>query len=181
MKPSYFEPENADIGMTLREARQEDLPELTDIYNYFIENTAITFDLQPFSLKARGEWFDHYNKNGRHLLLVAELEGKLVGYTSSSPFRPKDAYLTSVETSIYLAPGIQGKKIGTALYQYLFDALLGADVHKAYAGITIPNELSIALHRSFGFEKVGLFQEVGRKFGRYHDVEWWEKTLKTGE
>ncbi len=181
MKPLSYKPANSADDVTLREAELKDLTDLTQIYNYFVEKTAITFDLYPFSVKAREEWFHYYNKNERHRLFVAEMNDTIIGYASSSPFRPKDAFLISVETSIYLISVAQGMQIGSVLYRYLFDALEGVDVHKAYAGITIPNDQSIALHRSFGFNKVGLFKEVGRKFDRYHDVEWWEKPLNSGE
>ncbi|MBU2514933.1 GNAT family N-acetyltransferase [bacterium] len=180
MKPYYFNLEKSGLCVTVREAEKMDLAELTNIYNYYIKNSAITFDLHPFSIKERGEWFEHYNQNDLHRLFVAELEDKVIGYASSSPFRPKDAYLTSVETSIYLSPYIIGNRIGKVLYRYLFDALEGTDLHKAYAVITVPNDQSIELHRKFGFKKIGLFEEVGRKFDQYHDVEWWEKNLNEG-
>jgi phosphinothricin acetyltransferase len=111
--------------------------------------------------------------------LVAQLAegGPVVGYATSSPYRPKAAYSTSVETSIYLAPDAGGRGIGSLLYTALFHALAGEDVHRAYAGVTLPNEASIRIHERFGFRKVGVYQEVGRKFGAYHDVVWLEKQL----
>ncbi len=164
-------------SVTVREAIRDDLPALTELYNYYIKNTAITFDLNPYSVQDREEWFQHYNHNPRHRLLVAEKNGELVGYSSSSPFRPKDAYLTSIETTVYLTPDQKTKGIGALLYRSLFEAIEGADIHKAYGLITAPNDASFALHKKFGFVRVGKFTEVGRKFGQYHDVELWEKTL----
>ena len=163
--------------MKIRDAETCDIPALTDLYNYYIRETAITFDIEPFSIAERTDWFNHYNHNGRHRLLVAESEGELLGYASSSPFRPKKAFETSVETSIYLLPKASGKQIGKQLYARLFEVLAPADVHRAYAGITVPNDISLAMHTRFGFIKRGVFREVGRKFGIYHDVEWWEKNL----
>lgn len=163
--------------MKIREAVENDIPALTDLYNYYIENTVITFDMEPFSIEERAKWFHHYNHNERHRLLVAERNSQLLGYASSSSFHQKKAYETSVETSVYLLPGEHGQGIGTVLYSALFDLLATADVKKAYAGITVPNNASLALHRSFKFQRAGVFKEVGRKFGVYHDVEWWEKTL----
>ena len=101
----------------------------------------------------------------------------ILGYATSSPFRPKAAYATSVETSIYLAPDAGGRGIGTLLYKQLFDALATQDVHRAYAGITLPNEASVRIHERFGFRRIGVYEEVGRKFGRYYDVAWFEKRL----
>ena len=79
--------------------------------------------------------------------------------------------------SIYLAPDALGRGIGSRLYEELFTAIAGEDVHRAYAGITLPNPGSVALHEKFGFQSIGVYHEVGRKFGRYWDVEWFEREL----
>jgi phosphinothricin acetyltransferase len=166
------------MSAIIRVAQSEDLAALTDLYNHFILNTPITFDLQPYTVEQRKiEWFDHYASTGRYRLLVAERDGIVVGYTTSSKFAVKAAYDTSVETSIYLHPTAQGQGIGTQLYTALFAALATEDVHRAYGGVTQPNPASTALHRRFGFRRAGLYREVGRKFDRYWDVEWLEKVL----
>ncbi|MGW1978709.1 N-acetyltransferase family protein [Streptomyces sp. NPDC001889] len=103
--------------------------------------------------------------------------GGLLGYATSSPLRPKAAYDTSVEVSVYCAPEAAGLGVGTLLYKSLFEALEGEDLHRAYAGITQPNEASTRLHTRFGFRPVGTYREVGRKFGRYWDITWYEKEL----
>jgi phosphinothricin acetyltransferase len=108
---------------------------------------------------------------------VAEEAGRVVGYACSVRFRPKSAYSTSVETSVYLDPDLKGRGIGARLYATLFDRLRGEDLHRAYAGVTRPNPASVALHLRFGFRSVGIYREVGRKLGRYWDVEWFEKPL----
>jgi phosphinothricin acetyltransferase len=82
-----------------------------------------------------------------------------------------------VETSVYLAPDAVGRGAGTRLYEKLFKALEGEDVHRAYAGIALPNPASVGLHERFGFKRAGHFTEQGRKFGRYWDVAWYEKAL----
>ena len=101
----------------------------------------------------------------------------MIGYVTSSLFKVKAAYQTSVETSIYLTQETKSRGIGTKLYSALFDALVNEDVHRAYAGITLPNDASIAVHKKFRFQSVGVYHEVGRKFDQYWDVEWFEKTL----
>jgi phosphinothricin acetyltransferase len=161
----------------VRPARAEDLPSLLAIYNHYVVHTAITFDLEPFTLEQRREWFSHYADSGPHRLLVAELGGYAVGWACSSSFRPKGAYRTSVETSVYLAPEHTGRGLGAALYAALFAALAGEDVHRAYAGVTLPNPASLALHRRFGFREAGLHDEVGRKLDRFWSVQWLEKRL----
>ncbi len=156
-----------------------DLPALTEIYNHYVVNTPATFDIDPFTVEARRDWFDHYRDCGRHRLLVAVDGDSIVGYASSSRFRVKPAYDTSVEVTVYLHPEATGRGIGSALYARLFDELHGEEVHRAYAGIALPNDASVALHRKFGFVEMGTMTEVGRKFGEWWDVLWMERSLAT--
>ena len=163
---------------TIRSALESDLEKINDLYNEYVRDTHVTFDLEPVAMAKRREWFsDHGGSDGRYRLLVAVVGTELIGYASSSRFRPKPGYDTSVETSIYLAPEATGIGIGTRLYQALFESLGGQDIHRAYAGIALPNPASIALHERFGFKRVAMFTEQGRKFGRYWDVAWFEKDL----
>ncbi len=167
----------AAMASSLRAARPGDLPALVAIYNHYVEAGPVTFDLEPFEVEARRPWFEQFAATGRHRLLVAEADGALAGYACSHRFRLKPAYDPTVETTIYLAPGQVGRGLGTALYTALFETLRTEDVHRAYAGITLPNPASERLHARFGFEPVGVFHEVGRKGGRYWDVGWYEKAL----
>ena len=102
---------------------------------------------------------------------------EILGYACSSVFRPKAAYASTVETTIYLAPEARGQGLGRRLYQALFQELESEGLHRACAGVTVPNPASEALHLALGFREAGLFGEVGRKFGRYWDVKWFEKAL----
>ncbi|MCL4504930.1 MAG: N-acetyltransferase family protein [Chloroflexi bacterium] len=163
--------------LTVRAARESDLTCLTDIYNHYVHESPATFDITPVTLDDRREWFHHYSETGPHRLLVAVRRQAVVGYASSSRFRPKPAYLTSVETSIYVRPELRGQQVGSLLYAELFRVLGGEDLHRAYAGVTLPNPASIALHKKFGFQEVGVYREVGRKFGEYWSVAWFEKQL----
>ena len=96
----------------------------------------------------------------------------------SAKFKEKEAYATSIETSIYVAPGEGGKGLGRRLYDTLFDALKGEDIHRAFGGVTQPNEASVALHKSVGFEHIGTYREIGRKFGRFWDVALYLKPMQ---
>ncbi|MBE9063288.1 GNAT family N-acetyltransferase [cf. Phormidesmis sp. LEGE 11477] len=163
---------------SIRNFRPEDIEALVHLYNRYIEETTITFDIAPHTVEHRqAHWLSHYHATGRHRLIVAECDEKVVGYASSSQFRVKAAYDTSVETSIYMDMSFRAKGIGTQLYTALFQALDEEDVHRAYAGITMPNDVSVAIHQKFGFKQVGLFKEVGRKFRKYWDVAWFEKEI----
>ena len=163
----------------VRPGVEADLKALTDIYNHYVRETPITFDTTVFTPEERRPWLLSHPEDGPHLLKVAAdaVSQEILGYATSSPFRPKPAYETSVEVTIYLAPHAGGRGIGTLLYKALFEALAGQDLHRAYAGIAQPNEASARLHERFGFRHVGTYEEVGRKFGRYWDVAWYEKGL----
>lgn len=161
----------------VRPAEATDLPRLTEIYNHYVRETAITFDIEEYTVETRRPWFEEHAPTGRHQLLVAENDGVVAGYAATGGFRNKRAYDTSVEMSVYLEPSATGRRLGTALYEVLFERLAGEDVHRALAGITLPNPASIALHERFGFRKVAHFTENGRKLGRYWDVVWLEKEL----
>ncbi|MBW5424943.1 GNAT family N-acetyltransferase [Streptomyces sp. BG9H] len=169
--------------MQVRPGVETDLEALTDLYNHYVRETAITFDTVTFLPEERRPWLLSHPKDGPYRLLVAQerdsdtCPGRLLGYATSSPFRAKPAYSTSVEVSVYCAPDAAGRGIGTLLYKALIEALEGEDLHRAYAGIAQPNEASVRLHERFGFRHVGTYEEVGRKFGRYWDVAWYERPL----
>ncbi|MFE7315367.1 GNAT family N-acetyltransferase [Streptomyces sp. NPDC057555] len=163
----------------VRAGAETDLAPLTDLYNHYVRETAVTFDTEPFSPAERRPWLLSHPEDGPHRLLVAQdTDGVLLGYVTSGPYRPKGAYATSVETSIYCAADAVGRGVGTLLYGALFAALAEEDVHRAYAGIARPNEASVRLHARFGFRHIGTFTEVGRKFDRYWDVAWYQKDLR---
>jgi len=159
----------------VRPARIEDLPRLTEIYNHYVVHSPATFDLEPKTLEQRAEWFAQFAETGRYRLMVAEAEGKVLGYAGSTRFRVKPGYDTTVETSIYCAPGSVGRGLGAQLYAGLFEALAAEDIHRFVAGFVPPNPASAALHARFGFKPVGTFTEQGFKFGRYWDVCWMER------
>ena len=165
-------------AISVRPAALDDLPALTAIYNHYIVNTTITFDVQPFDPEQRRAWFEDHAATGRHRLLVAvDADGSVLGYTTTSRWRPKAAYDTTVESSVYCRPDAVGRGIGRRLYAALFEALAAEDIHRIVAGIGQPNPASVALHEGFGFRRVGVFESVGRKFGQYWDVAWFERPL----
>ena len=159
----------------IRAAERGDLARLTEIYNYYVVNTHVTFDIEPYTIERREAWFGQFGTEGRHRLLVAETDSGVVGYAGTTRFRPKAAYDTTVETTVYCAPEVVGRGIGTRLYAALFEALRGEDIHRYVAGYALPNPATAALHERFGYKVVGVFSENGRKFGKYWDVCWTER------
>jgi phosphinothricin acetyltransferase len=167
----------ASEALAVRRAERRDLARITEIYNHYVETTSITFDVKPYSEAEREPWFAQFAASGRHQLFVAERAGCVIGYAGSLKFAAKAAYETSVELTIYVAHAELARGVGPRLYDALFASLRGEDVHRALAGITLPNDASVRLHERRGFTLVGVYSEVGRKFGRYWDVGWWEKRL----
>jgi phosphinothricin acetyltransferase len=167
--------------IVIRRAQPGDLSALLDLYNYYVINTPITFDIESRTLAQRQEWFDQFQAGGRYQCFVAGLDGKVVGWSCSTKFKEREAYATSVETSVYCAPECTGRGIGRQLYTSLFEALAGEDIHRAYGGITQPNEASNRLHVAMGFHPIGTYGEVGRKFGRFWDVTLYEREMSQAE
>jgi phosphinothricin acetyltransferase len=164
-------------GMLVRAATGSDLPRLTDLYNYYVETSPATFDLVPATLESRAQWMSRYADSGPHRLLVAVDGDAIAGYATSGKLREKPGYLTSVEFTVYVHPDHHKRGVGTKLYTALVAALSSEDVHRAFAAIVLPNPASIALHERFGFRTLGTYGEVGRKFGRYWDVQWFQRAL----
>lgn len=162
-------------GIRIRRATPSDLPRLTEIYNYYVVNTPVTFDVEPYTVERREEWFGQFGMRRHRLLLAEEEEKGVVGYAGSTRFRPKAGYDTTVETTVYCGPEAVGRGIGTLLYEALFEALREEDIHRYVAGYALPNPATAALHERFGYKVVGVFSENGRKFGKYWDVCWTER------
>jgi len=165
----------------IRAATAQDLPRLTEIYNYYVLHTPITFDLEPYTVEEREAWLNQFALTGRHRLLIAEEENVVVGYAGTTRFRAKAAYDTTVEATIYCAPESIGKGIGHKLFGALFQAISQEDIHRVVGGYTMPNAGSASLLEKFGFQPVGIFHETGRKFDRYWDVAFMERPLRLPE
>jgi phosphinothricin acetyltransferase len=163
----------------VRAPTDADLPALTAIYNHYVVHTPITFDLEPFTVEARRAWLREHMAGGRHRLLVADDgQGLAIGYATTSPFRAKAAYDTTVESSVYCQHDFVGRGIGTALYAALFELLADEAIHRIVAGITLPNLASVAMHERCGFRQIGVLSSVGRKFDRYWDVAFLERPFR---
>ena len=153
----------------IRPATEQDLPTLLEIYNDIILHTTAVYDYEPHTLEMRRAWYAA-KVEGDYPVLVAEADGRPVGFSSFGPFRAWAAYRFTVENSVYVAEDQRGKGIGKALLPPLLEAARAKGLHVMAAGIDATNEASLRLHRSFGFREVGTFREVGFKFGRWLDL-----------
>lgn len=165
--------------MRIRKAVQRDLPALLDIYNYEVLHGVATLDLRPKTLEEWQDWFDAHNVDN-HPLFVAEEAGAVTGYVSLSSYREKEAYRSTVELSIYIAPEHRGKGVATALMEFILDYARGdEETHMVVSVITSGNEASERLHRKFGFTFCGTIQEVGVKFGEYLNIDNYQLIVGT--
>jgi len=163
----------------VRAATEADVGALNAIYNEYIVDSHVSFDTEPWTDQRRLDWVRSRTRDG-YPVLVAERAGEIVGTSWSGPWRDKAAYRGSVETTVVLAPGELGKGYGSLLYESLLEALREAGFHTAIAVIALPNEGSIALHRKFGYEEVGVLEEVGFKDGAYYGTMLMQRALGAG-
>ncbi|WP_085520559.1 GNAT family N-acetyltransferase [Tuberibacillus sp. Marseille-P3662] len=156
----------------IREAVLDDLPAMLDIYNDAIRNLTVTFDLEEETLEERRGWFESHG--GQYPLIIAELDGEVVGYGCLSAFRDKAAYAYSTELSIYISRYHRGYGIGHSLMKEIISRAAQLGYHTVIGSITAGNEASVHLHKKFGFEFVSRFKEVGFKFGEWQDVDFYQ-------
>lgn len=162
---------------TIRSAHPADAAAIAAIYNHYVATTTITFEeaeVDPDEMAVR------ITKviSSKLPWLVLEQEGTIVGYAYASKWKERSAYRFSVESSIYLHRDARGKGHARRLYQHLFHLLHQSGVHLVIGGVALPNEASVGLHEKMGFRPVGMFSEVGRKFGRWIDVGYWQLRLE---
>ncbi len=164
--------------ITVRNAQVDDIVAITAIYNDAVANTFATFDEEPATVEERTRWFEQFSTVGAHRLLVATGDdGDVVGYAGSMAYRRHPAFASTVEFTIYLDSDARGSGIGSQLYEALIDAVQHEHVHCIVAGIAVPNEASVALHRRFEFSDVGIFREYAVKHGKRIDSLWMQRLL----
>jgi phosphinothricin acetyltransferase len=163
--------------MKLRKATTDDAPALCNIYNYYIEHTAITFETIPVSESDMRQRIAEVMESG-YSFYVGEMGGKIIGYYYTHRWKNRSAYTTTVEESIYLDKNETGKGYGTQLFKHLLSHIDRNATHVLIACISIPNEDSVRLHEKFGFKQISHMKEVGRKFNQWQDVGHWQLILR---
>ena len=161
--------------VTVEPGREDDLPAIVDILNYTIMNSNATLDTQSVSVAGRREWFERFSTVGPYRLFVARRGSQVLGYAASRPYREHEGFRETVEVSIALDITSRGQGVGTALYRALLASLADEPAHVALAGIVLPNDASVALHRKLGSTEVGIFHEYAVKNGQYLSSVWMER------
>lgn len=159
----------------IRPATEADLPAITAIYNDAIRNTTATFDTEEKTLDDRRRWL--LQRDARHPVLVAELQGRVAGFAALNPWSDRCAYAATAENSVYVDAALRGGGIGTRLLAALLQTARAAGLHTLIARIAAGNPASEALHRAAGFAHIGTMREVGLKFGRRLDVHMYQVVL----
>lgn len=160
----------------IRPVASDDAGTIAGIYNHYVLHTVITFEEQAVSAKEMNGRIGQAIADGMPWL-VAELEGRILGFAYASKWKTRSAYRFSVETTVYLDLSAQGHGIGNRLYEELLGLLRKEGFHVVLACIALPNKASVALHEKFGLRQVALFEEAGFKFGRWVDVGYWQAKL----
>ena len=159
----------------VRPATGADAEAIARIYGHYVANTTISFEEQAVPPSEMAQRIDEV-LSASLPWLVAEHDGRVVGYAYAGKWKGRCAYRHSVESSVYVDPALTGRGIGRRLYQVLLELLRERSIHVVIGGIALPNAASVALHEAMGFSKVAHFREVGYKFGQWIDVGYWQKT-----
>jgi phosphinothricin acetyltransferase len=162
--------------MDIREAQAADAAQIAAIYNLYVEATVVSMEFDPVTAEAMARRIADVQAAGLPWLVLGDRD-TVAGYAYASPWRTRVGYRHAVETSVYLAPQEASRGLGTRLYTELLARLRAAGLHTAIGGIALPNPASVALHEKFGFVQVAQFREVGRKFGQWVDVGYWQLLL----
>jgi phosphinothricin acetyltransferase len=171
MRSGHDRPESAVTMTGIRNAAA-----IAEIYKHYVLTSTISFEEEPATEADIRERIDAVYKAGLPWL-VAVVDGELAAYAYATPWRARSAYRFSVESSVYVAHDKPRRGLGRALYGALLEQLRQTDIHTVIGGIAMPNEPSVALHEAMNFKKVAHFNEVGRKFGRWVDVGYWQLEL----
>jgi len=161
--------------MEIRPVELDDAEAIREIYNIEVASTTVTFDLVGRTEAEQREWIIEHQ--GVYPAVVAVLDGKVVGFASLSPYRPRPAYSTTAEDSVYVAASVRGQGVGSALLGAIVDTAKSHGFHAVIARIVGDHHASISLHRRHGFELIGIEREVGRKFGKWLDVALMQRMI----
>jgi phosphinothricin acetyltransferase len=163
--------------VSIRLATTADAGAIQAIYAPYVRDTAVSFETEPPTPEEIARRIASVSRS-LPWLICEDAAGAVIGYAYASKHRERAAYDWSVDVAIYVQPSLHQRGVGRALYTSLFQLLRLLGYHRAFAGITLPNDASVGLHTAMGFQPVGVYQDVGFKLGRWHDVAWYGLTLR---
>ncbi len=166
--------------MTFRDAVSADAGRIADIYNHYISDTIVTFELDPVTPEEIGRRIREITKDYPYLAATDD-SGTVIGYAYASRFREREAYRHTAEVTIYLDRNRTGAGLGGPLFSELLGRLRKTDTVALIGAIALPNEPSVRLHEKFDFRKVAHLEKVGFKFGEWIDVGYWELLIRETE
>jgi phosphinothricin acetyltransferase len=177
-RKSRLNPQTAAGELVIRDATADDLVQIMEIYDYYVRNSVVTFDLEPLGAVGWRQKFDWLKQLELPFLVAISPGGQTLGFAYVAPWRQKAAYKRTVENSIYLRPAATGKRVGTKLMQALIEKSKASGVKEIVAVISDKGaESSIALHEAFGFKHQGHLGKVGFKFGRWLGTVLMQRSL----
>ncbi len=167
----------SETALRVRSADAADAPRCREIYAPSVRDTSTSFELEVPTRAEMARRIETANR--QHCWLVAELSNRVIGYAYGGTFRTREAYRYSAEVSVYVAAEARRGGVASGLYEALFERLDALGYCQLFAGITLPNDPSVVLHERCGFTAIGRFPKAGFKFGRWHDIGWWHRELRS--
>ncbi len=167
------------MSIQIRMAVESDVTGMLEIYGPIIRETATSFEYEVPDLAAFWQRVKKVQEQSPWLVCI--IDGVVAGYAYASPHRGRTAYQWNRELSVYVRSEFRGKSIATALYQALIEIIRKQGFTNALIGITLPNQPSVQFHEKLGFLPVGIYRDIGFKFGKYHDVGWWQMKISHGQ
>lgn len=162
--------------MLVRDAIEKDIDSINSIYNYEVLNGVATFDTEPKTCEERLEWLNHHSS--KYPCIVVEKDEKTLAWGSLTQYSTRKAYDGTCEISIYVDKDSRGMGLGKVIIAELLERAKNNGIHVILSRVAGENEASKTLHINFGFELVGILKEVGYKFDRYIDVNFYQKLIK---
>lgn len=163
--------------VAVREAIADDFVAIAEIYNHYISETVVTFEVDPVSADEMRSRYDRVIEHGFPWLVAVVDDAAVAGYAYAAPWHQRAAYRFSAEITVYLSPNHTGRGIGSTLYADLIDRLIAKGIHTIIGGVALPNPASVALHEKFGMQRAAYYRQVGFKFDRWIDVGYWQRIL----
>ncbi len=163
--------------VAVREAIADDFVAIAEIYNHYISETVVTFEVDPVSADEMRSRYDRVIEHGFPWLVAVVDDEEVAGYAYAAQWHQRAAYRFSAEITVYLSPNHTGRGIGSALYADLIDRLTAKGIHTIIGGVALPNPASVVLHEKFGMQRAAYYRQVGFKFDRWIDVGYWQRIL----